>query len=163
MSLIGNFPQLYYGAGEAAIEMKKRRLGNSNLQVSPLCFGCNVFGWTVKEPMAFALLDRLLAAGINFIDTADVYSRWVPGNHGGESETMIGNWLKRSKARDKMVICTKVGMEMGPDRKGLSKAHIFRSVEDSLQRLQSDYIDLYLSHSDDSATPFEETLMRTPN
>ena len=113
--------------------MKKRRLGNSNLEVSPLCFGCNVFGWTVKEPMAFALLDRLLAAGINFIDTADVYSRWVPGNHGGESETMIGNWLKLSKARDKMVICTKVGMEMGPDRKGLSKAHIFRSVEDSLQ------------------------------
>jgi len=158
MSLIGNFPQLYYGAGEAAIEMKKRRLGNSNLEVSPLCFGCNVFGWTVKEPMAFALLDRLLAAGINFIDTADVYSRWVPGNHGGESETMIGNWLKLSKARDKMVICTKVGMEMGPDRKGLSTAHIFRSVEDSLQRLQSDYIDLYLSHSDDSATPFEETL-----
>ena len=82
--------------------MKMRRLGNSNLEVSPLCFGCNVFGWTVNEPMAFALLDRLLASGINFIDTADVYSKWVPGNRGGESETMIGNWLKRSKARDKV-------------------------------------------------------------
>jgi len=138
--------------------MKKRRLGNSNLEVSPLCFGCNVFGWTVNESTAFALLDRLVSSGINFIDTADVYCRWVPGNHGGESEIIIGNWLKRSKARDKVIIATKLGMEMEPGKKGLSKAYIFRSVEDSLRRLQTDYIDLYQSHIDDPATPFEETL-----
>ena len=138
--------------------MKTRRLGNTNLEVSPLCFGTNVFGWTVNEPTAFALLDRMLASGINFIDTADVYSKWVPGNRGGESEAMIGNWLKRSKARDKVIISTKLGMEMAPDRKGLSKAYIFRAVEDSLKRLQTDYIDLYQSHADDPSTPFEETL-----
>jgi len=138
--------------------MKMRRLGNTNLEVSPLCFGTNVFGWTVNEPTAFALLDRMLASGINFIDTADVYSKWVPGNRGGESEAMIGNWLKRSKARDKVIISTKLGMETAPDRKGLSKAYIFRAVEDSLKRLQTDYIDLYQSHADDPSTPFEETL-----
>jgi aryl-alcohol dehydrogenase-like predicted oxidoreductase len=138
--------------------MKMRKLGNTKLEVSPLCFGSNVFGWTVKEPTAFALLDRMLASGINFIDTADVYSKWVPGNHGGESETMIGNWMKRSKTRDKVIISTKLGMEMAPDRKGLSKAYIFRAVEDSLKRLQTDYIDLYQSHTDDPSTPFEETL-----
>src|SRR5262245_13984438 len=138
--------------------MKKRRLGNSNLEVSPLCFGCNVFGWTVNESTAFALLDRLVSSGINFIDTADVYSRWVPGNHGGESEIIIGNWLKRNKARDKVIIGTKLGMEMEPGKKGLSKAYIFRSVEHSLRRLQTDYIDLYQSHLDDPLTPFEETL-----
>src|SRR5262249_16667629 len=138
--------------------MEKLRLGNSNLEVSPLCFGCNMFGWTVNEATAFALLDRLFAAGINFIDTADVYSRWVPGDHGGESETLIGNWLTRTQGRGKVLICTKVGMDMGPDRKGLSRAHIFRSAEDSLRRLKTDYIDLYLSHTDDPSTPFEETL-----
>ena len=138
--------------------MKMRRLGNTNLEVSPLCFGTNVFGWTVNEPTAFALLDRMLASGINFIDTADVYSKWVPGNRGSESEAMIGNWLKRSKARDKVIISTKLGMETAPDRKGLSKAYIFRAVEDSLKRLQTDYIDLYQSHADDPSTPFEETL-----
>jgi len=138
--------------------MKTRRLGKSNLEVSPLCFGCNVFGWTVTESSAFELLDRLVASGINFLDTADVYSKWVPGNHGGESETMIGNWMKRGKARDKVIVVTKVGMEMEPGRKGLSKDHIVRSVEGSLQRLQTDYIDLYLSHTDDPVTPLEETL-----
>jgi len=138
--------------------MKKRRLGNSGLEVSTLCFGCNVFGWTVDEPAAFTLLDALVSSGLNFIDTADAYSRWAPGNSGGESETVIGNWLKRSGAREKVIIATKVGMEMGPDKKGLSKPYILRSAENSLRRLQTDYIDLYQSHIDDSETPLEETL-----
>ena len=138
--------------------MKKRKLGNSGLEVSPLCFGCNVFGWTVDEPTAFTLLDALVSSGLNFIDTADVYSRWAAGNSGGESETVIGNWLKRSGGREKVIIATKVGMEMGPGRMGLSKAYILRSAEDSLRRLQTDYIDLYQSHTDDSETPLEETL-----
>src|SRR5215468_466129 len=140
------------------IGMKKRKLGNSGLEVSPLCFGCNVFGWTVKEPTAFTLLDALVSSGINFIDTADVYSRWAPGNSGGESETVIGNWLKRSGARHHVIIATKVGMEMGPNRKGLSKPYILRSAEESLRRLQTDYIDLYQSHTDDPETPMDETL-----
>jgi len=140
------------------IEMKKRKLGNSGLEVSPLCFGCNVFGWTANEPTAFKLLDALVSSGLNFIDTADAYSRWAPGNSGGESETIIGNWLKRTGAREKVVIATKVGMEMGPDKKGLSKPYILREAEDSLRRLQTDYIDLYQSHVDDSETPLEETL-----
>jgi aryl-alcohol dehydrogenase-like predicted oxidoreductase len=138
--------------------MKKRKLGNSGLEVSPLAFGCNVFGWTVDEPTGFKLLDALLAAGLNFLDTADVYSRWAPGNSGGESETVIGNWLKARGTRDKVIIATKVGMELGPDKKGLSKAYILRAVEDSLRRLQTEYIDLYQSHVDDKETPLEETL-----
>ncbi len=138
--------------------MKKRELGNSGLEVAPLAFGGNVFGWTVDEPTAFQLLDAFVAAGFNLIDTADVYSRWVPGNQGGESETTIGNWLKRSGNRDKVIIATKVGIEMGPGMKGLSKPYILRAVEDSLRRLQTDYIDLYLSHRDDQETPVEETL-----
>lgn len=138
--------------------MKTRKLGSSGLNVSPLCLGGNVFGWTTDEKMSFAILDTLVAAGFNFIDTADVYSRWVPGHKGGESETIIGNWLKRSGNRSKVIIATKVGMEMGPNDKGLSKAYIFRAVEGSLQRLQTDYIDLYQSHQDDAATPIEETL-----
>jgi aryl-alcohol dehydrogenase-like predicted oxidoreductase len=138
--------------------MKKRKLGNSGLEVSPLCFGCNVFGWTADEPTSFQLLDALAASGVNFIDTADVYSRWAPGNGGGESETIIGNWLKRGGARDKIIIATKVGMEMGPGQKGLSKPYILRAAEGSLRRLQTDYIDLYQSHADDPETPLEETL-----
>jgi aryl-alcohol dehydrogenase-like predicted oxidoreductase len=138
--------------------MTARNLGNSPLKVSPLCLGTNVFGWTIHEKISFAILDALVVAGFNFIDTADVYSTWVPGNKGGESETIIGNWLKRTGNRGKVIIATKVGMEMGPDRKGLSKAYIFRAVEDSLRRLQTDYIDLYQSHQDDSSTPLEETL-----
>jgi aryl-alcohol dehydrogenase-like predicted oxidoreductase len=126
--------------------------------VSPLCFGCNVFGWTADEPTSFQLLDALAASGVNFIDTADVYSRWAPGNGGGESETIIGNWLKRGGARDKIIIATKVGMEMGPGQKGLSKPYILRAAEGSLRRLQTDYIDLYQSHADDPETPLEETL-----
>ena len=138
--------------------MQQRELGKSGLMVSPLAFGGNVFGWTADEPTSFALLDAFVAAGLNLIDTADVYSRWVPGNHGGESEKVIGNWLKRGGPRDKVLIATKVGMEMAPDRKGLKKDYILRAVEDSLKRLQTDYIDLYQSHTDDAATPFEETL-----
>lgn len=138
--------------------MRKRKLGNSGLEVAPLAFGGNVFGWTVDEPTAFQLLDAFVSDGFNLIDTADIYSRWVPGNQGGESETIIGNWLKRSGNREKVVIATKVGMEMGPGMKGLSKPYILRAVEDSLRRLQTDYIDLYQSHEDDKETPLEETL-----
>ena len=138
--------------------MQHRTLGRSNLQVTPLCLGGNVFGWTADEAASFAILDALAGAGLNFIDTADVYSVWVPGHRGGESETVIGNWLKRSGRRNQMVIATKVGMQMAADRKGLSAAHIARSVEASLQRLQSDYIDLYFSHSDDASVSMEETL-----
>lgn len=138
--------------------MKLRKLGNSGLEVSPLVFGGNVFGWTVDETESFRLLDGFVGAGFNFIDTADVYSRWAPGNHGGESESIMGNWLKSRGNRPKVVIATKVGIEMGPDKKGLSRAYILRAVEDSLTRLQTDYIDLYQSHTDDKETPLAETL-----
>jgi aryl-alcohol dehydrogenase-like predicted oxidoreductase len=138
--------------------MEKRRLGKSDLHVSPLCLGGNVFGWTADEAVSFALLDSFVAAGFNFIDTADVYSKWAPGHHGGESETILGDWLKRRGKRDDVVIATKVGSEMGPGKKGLSKAYIARAVEESLRRLGTDYIDLYQSHRDDPDTPIEETL-----
>jgi aryl-alcohol dehydrogenase-like predicted oxidoreductase len=137
---------------------KKRPLGNSGLEVSPLALGGNVFDWTINEKTSFEILDAYVGAGFNFIDTADVYSRWLPGNHGGESETIIGNWLKRNGKRQQVIIATKVGMEMGPNDKGLSQAYIFRAVEKSLARLQTDYIDLYQAHVDDASTPFEETL-----
>jgi aryl-alcohol dehydrogenase-like predicted oxidoreductase len=138
--------------------MKTRKLGGSPLEVSPICLGGNVFGWTADEPTSFAMLDAFVGAGFNFIDTADVYSRWVPGHKGGESETVLGNWFKRSGNRKKVILATKVGIELAPDKKGLSKAYILREVEDSLQRLQTDYIDLYQSHIDDASTPLEETL-----
>jgi aryl-alcohol dehydrogenase-like predicted oxidoreductase len=138
--------------------MQRRTLGRSSLRVAPLCLGGNVFGWTANEAASFAVLDAMVSAGLNFIDTADVYSKWVPGHHGGESETIIGNWLKRGAKRTDVVIATKVGMEMAPDRQGLSAAHIARSAEDSLRRLQTDYIDLYFSHRDDASVPMEETL-----
>ena len=138
--------------------MEKRRLGHSSLMVAPLTFGCNVFGWTADQAMSFKLLDGFLAAGFNFIDTADVYARWVPGNSGGESETIIGNWLKARGGRDKVIIATKFGMDMGPGRGGLSRRYMMESVEGSLRRLQTDYIDLYQSHRDDPNTPLEETL-----
>jgi aryl-alcohol dehydrogenase-like predicted oxidoreductase len=138
--------------------MQFRTLGRSCLQVAPLCLGGNVFGWTANEAASFGVLDAFVAAGLNFIDTADVYSKWVPQHHGGESETIIGNWFKRSARRKDVVIATKVGMEMAPDRKGLSAAHIARSVEESLHRLQTDHIDLYFAHCDDASVPFEETL-----
>ena len=138
--------------------MKMRKLGNSGLEVSPLAFGGNVFGWTVDEPTSFRLLDAFVAAGFNFIDTADVYSKWAPGNKGGESESILGNWLKSRGNRQQVVIATKVGTEMGPGQKGLSKAYILRAAEESLKRLQTDYIDLYQSHMDDAETPLTETL-----
>jgi aryl-alcohol dehydrogenase-like predicted oxidoreductase len=138
--------------------MQKRRLGNSGLEIAPLMFGGNVLGWTADEAASFALLDRFVAAGFDAIDTADVYSRWAPGHKGGESEVVLGRWLAKRGGRDKVVIATKVGNDMPGVGKGLSKAHIMRSVEDSLKRLQTDYIDLYQSHIDDAATPLEETL-----
>ena len=138
--------------------MQLRTLGRSSLRVAPLCLGGNVFGWTATEAASFAVLDAARDAGLNFIDTADVYSMWVPGHRGGESETIIGNWLKRGAQRQDVVIATKVGMEMAPDRKGLSAAHIARSAEESLRRLQTDHIDLYFSHCDDASVPIEETL-----
>lgn len=139
--------------------MEKRRLGRTDLSIAPLVFGGNVFGWTADEKTSFALLDAFFEAGLNAIDTADVYSSWAPGNQGGESETIIGKWLKQSgRSRDQAVIVTKVGSELGPDRKGLSRRWILQAVEDSLKRLQTDYIDLYLSHWPDPETPYEETL-----
>ena len=138
--------------------MQLRSLGRSGLSVSPICLGGNVFGWTADEKASFAVLDAFVAGGGNFIDTADTYSRWIPGNQGGESETIIGKWLKSSGNRDKVIIGTKVGMEMTPTRKGLSKAHITASVEEQLKRLQTDVIDLYQSHKDDPDVPMEEPL-----
>jgi aryl-alcohol dehydrogenase-like predicted oxidoreductase len=135
-----------------------RELGRSGIKVGPLAFGGNVFGWTVDEAKSFQLLDAFVDSGLNLIDTADVYSTWVPGHVGGESETVIGNWLKKSGKRDKIVIATKVGKPMPTDRKGLSRKNIEQAVEDSLRRLQTDYIDLYQSHEDDPNTPLEETL-----
>ncbi|HEV1284248.1 MAG TPA: aldo/keto reductase [Bryobacteraceae bacterium] len=137
---------------------KTRKLGHSGLEVSPLMLGGNVFGWTIDQPTSFQILDAFVDAGLNFIDTADIYSTWVPGHAGGESETIIGNWLKRSGKRSKIVLATKVGMQMGSGKKGLKKDYILEEVEDSLRRLQTDHIDLYQSHEDDPSTPLEETL-----
>jgi aryl-alcohol dehydrogenase-like predicted oxidoreductase len=138
--------------------MNKRKLGKTGLEISPLVFGGNIFGWTVDQATSFRLLDAFVAAGFNSVDTADVYSKWVPGHTGGESEIILGEWMKRSGNRNKVIVATKVGMDMGDGKKGLSKSHILRSAEDSLRRLQSDYIDLYQSHNDDPDTPLEETL-----
>jgi aryl-alcohol dehydrogenase-like predicted oxidoreductase len=138
--------------------MDKRPLGRSALSVAPLCFGGNVFGWTADEATSFELLDAFVGGGFDFIDTADVYSRWVPGHEGGESETIIGNWLKSRGTRSQVVLATKVGMDLGPGGKGLKAAHIRSAVERSLKRLQTDHIDLYYSHQDDRETPLEETL-----
>ena len=135
--------------------MERRKLGTSGLEVSPLVFGGNVFGWTVDEPTSFKLLDAFVSAGFNFIDTADSYSKWVPGNKGGESEAIIGKWLKQTGNRDQVLIATKVGSEMAPGKKGLSKSYILSAVEASLSRLQTNYIDLYQSHIDDLQTPLE--------
>jgi aryl-alcohol dehydrogenase-like predicted oxidoreductase len=138
--------------------MEKRALGNSGLEIMPLIFGGNVLGWTADEAMSFKLLDGFVGAGLDAIDTADVYSKWAPGNKGGESEIIIGKWLKARGNRSKVVIATKAGNEMAPDKKGLSKAYVLRAVEESLKRLQTDYIDLYQSHIDDASTPLDETL-----
>jgi aryl-alcohol dehydrogenase-like predicted oxidoreductase len=143
---------------EEAEVMQKRQLGGSGLQIAPLVFGANIFGWTVDESTAFSLLDAFVAGGFNCIDTADVYSNFVPGNKGGESEATIGRWLQARGRRDDVVLATKVGNPMGGDRRGLSKRYITQAVEDSLSRLQTDYIDLYQAHRDDPNTPLEETL-----
>lgn len=138
--------------------MSKRELGRSGIQVPVLTFGGNVFGWTVDQSASFSLLDALLDNNLNFIDTADVYSRWVDGNQGGESETIIGNWLKKTGKRDQIVLATKVGKPMGEGKVGLSPRYIKEAVEASLKRLQTDYIDLYQSHDDDADTPLAESL-----
>ena len=138
--------------------MQHRTLGRTDIAVAPIVFGGNVFGWTADEAASFALLDAFVDAGFNCIDTADVYSRWAPGHTGGESETIIGNWLARRGRRDDVVIATKVGSDMGDGRKGLAGDYIRQAVEDSLRRLQTDRIDLYQEHFDDGAAPVEETM-----
>lgn len=137
--------------------MQQRKLGQSDISVAPLAFGGNVFGWSIDEKTSFSILDKFVESGLNLIDTADVYSRWVEGNKGGESETIIGKWLAQGGRRDKIVLATKVGKDMGDGKVGLKKDYILRAVEDSLRRLQTDYIDLYQSHDDDKSTSFEET------
>lgn len=138
--------------------MKKRELGKSGLFVRPLGLGTNVFGWTTDESTGFTLLDRISEHGDALIDTADYYSRWVDGNQGGESESLIGRWLKRTGKRNKIFLATKVGLDMGAGGKGLSRKHILKSIEGSLRRLGTEYVDLYQSHTDDLATDMEETL-----
>jgi aryl-alcohol dehydrogenase-like predicted oxidoreductase len=138
--------------------MQKRRAGRSMLEVMPLCLGGNVFGWATDEQQSFAVLDAYVDGGGNFIDTANVYSRWVSGHSGGESEIIIGKWLKQRGLREKVIIATKVGGDMGEEGKGLTEKYILRAVEASLQRLQTDYIDLYQTHFDDPNTPQAETL-----
>ena len=141
--------------------MNLRPLGRSGLSTAPLVFGGNVFGWTADEATSLRLLDAFVGAGFNLIDTADVYSRWVPGHQGGESETIIGRWLKKSGKRNQVLLATKVGKAMGEQgegRTGLSPKWMRQAVDDSLRRLRTDHIDLYQSHDDDPATPFEDTL-----
>jgi aryl-alcohol dehydrogenase-like predicted oxidoreductase len=137
--------------------MQSRALGASGLSIAPIVLGGNVFGWTIDQQQSFEILDAFADHGFNCIDTANVYSSWKPGNHGGESETIIGNWFKQSGRRDKVVLITKVGMPMDGS-KGLRKNYVLEQVEKSLQRLQTDYIDLYFSHKIDKETPIEETL-----
>lgn len=138
--------------------MNKREIGKSGIKVVPFAFGGNVFGWTIDEPTSFNILDAFVDKGLDFIDTADVYSKWVPGNKGGESETIIGNWIKKSGKREKIILATKVGKPMSEDKKGLSRAYVIQAVDASLKRLKTDYIDLYQSHCDDRETPLLETL-----
>ncbi len=140
--------------------METRRMGQTGLQVSSICLGGNTFGWTTDQAKSEEVLDAYVAAGGNFIDTADVYSRWAPGNTGGDSERVLGKWMKDRGNRGDVIIATKVGAPMGdkPNETGLSRHHIIASVEKSLKYLQTDYIDLYQSHRDDLITPVEETL-----
>ena len=138
--------------------MQMRQLGKTGMQIAPLVFGGNVFGWTVNAEQSFQLLDAFVDHGFSMIDTADVYSRWAPGNQGGESETIIGEWLRRSGKRDKVVLATKVGMDMGNGREGLGKQYILDAAEASLGRLGVETIDLYQSHKDDAASPIEPSL-----
>ena len=138
--------------------MEMRPLGRTGLRIAPLVFGGNVFGWTADEAMSFRLLDAFVAAGGNAVDTADVYSRFVPGNQGGESETILGKWFKSRGNRERVVLVTKCGMPMGDAGKGLGRAYILKAIEASLRRLQTDYIDVYMAHHDDADTPLDETL-----
>jgi aryl-alcohol dehydrogenase-like predicted oxidoreductase len=138
--------------------MEKRKLGFGGPEVPVVCLGGNVYGWTLPEPETFRQLHAALDVGLNFVDTADVYSRWAPGNKGGESETIIGNWFAKTGKRKDVILATKVGMEMSEGKMGLNAAYIRQAVEQSLQRLQTDYIDIYQAHKDDSETPLEETL-----
>jgi aryl-alcohol dehydrogenase-like predicted oxidoreductase len=138
--------------------MQRVKLGKSDLEVPVICLGGNVFGWTVSEADAFRQLDAALEAGLNFIDTADVYSRWLPGHKGGESETILGKWLAKGDKRNNVILATKLGLDMGDGKKGLKAAYVEQAVEDSLRRLQTDFIDLYQAHRDDAETPLEETL-----
>jgi len=136
----------------------RQPLGNSGFDVAPLALGTNVFGWTADEKRSFEVLDAFVAAGFNLIDTADVYSSWIEGHTGGESETVIGRWIERRGRHDDIVIATKVGVEMGPGDKGLSRDYLFKAVDRSLARLKVDTVDLYQAHIDDADTPLEETL-----
>jgi len=136
----------------------KRKLGQSTLEISPIAFGGNVFGWTLNEQASFKILDAWVDGGYNFIDTADTYSTWVPGNKGGESEAIIGNWFAKRGKRDDIVLATKLGGDMGGSKKGLKASYIKEAVEASLRRLKTDYIDLYQTHYDDKSTPVEETM-----
>jgi len=138
--------------------VKRYALGRSGIEVAPLALGGNVFGWTSDARTSCDLLDRFVGAGFNLVDTADVYSKWIPGHAGGESETIIGDWLARRGRRDDVVVATKVGMEMGEAQKGLSREYILAAADASLRRLRTDYIDLYQAHIDDPSTPLEETL-----
>lgn len=138
--------------------MEKRQLGNTDLHIYPIAFGGNVFGWTLDQKKSFEILNGFTEAGFNFIDTADVYSRWASGNSGGESEKIIGNWLKEKKNRHDIILTTKVGSDMGDGKKGLKKQYIVKAIEDSLKRLKTDYLDLYQTHFDDVETPVQETL-----
>ena len=138
--------------------LKQKQLGRSDIFLPPIVFGGNVFGWTADTAASFKLLDEALEHGLNAVDTADAYSRWAPGHAGGESEAIIGVWMKERRNRDKVIVATKVGLDLGPGKTGLSKARITYAVEASLIRLQTDYIDLYQAHKDDEATPLEETL-----
>ena len=138
--------------------MQTRTLGDARLQIAPIMLGGNVFGWTIDEATSFAILDAFVARGFNAIDTAEVYSRWVPGHSGGESETILGAWLAQSGKRDQVILATKVGMDMGEGRTGLKVARIKEAVEGSLRRLRTDRIDLYQAHQDDASTPLDETL-----
>ncbi|GAB3829028.1 aldo/keto reductase [Pontibacter rugosus] len=138
--------------------MEKRKLGNTDLYTAPIVMGGNVFGWTLDEKESFGILDKVSDAGINTLDTADVYSRWAAGNEGGESESIIGKWMKERGNRDSINIITKVGSDMGQGQKDISEKHILKAADDSLRRLQTDHIDLYLTHWDDDKTPVEETL-----
>lgn len=139
--------------------MQKRQLGNTDLQVAPITFGGNVFGWTIDQEKSFEIIDAFVGAGFNFIDTANNYSYWVKGNDGGESERIIGNWLKKRRIRDKVVLATKVGgRNKTMDNANSTRKHIIEEVDNSLLRLQTDYIDLYQLHYDDGVTPVEETL-----